>query len=140
MSKTEAIDAKTLLELKRRIGQTAGPTFPVSLSSGTLEILINAYMERAALVLINSQMEAQGAEIAPYWAHHMMADVLRKWVCSRGEGPHGDTCRGSCLCITEYCHSCYAKFWWENQPDGCPNGDIAQHALHELEEIINAPK
>ena len=113
--KPKSIDAPTLLELRRRIGQTAGPTFPVSLSSGTLEILIEAYIERGALILVNHAMETQGSDIAPYWAHHMMANVLRKWDCSRNEDPPGDTCRGSSLCLTEYCHSCYAKVWWESQ-------------------------
>jgi len=113
--KPKSIDAKSLLELRRMVGQTAGPTFPVSVSAGTLEILLDAYMERAALILVNEQMEQQGAEIAPYWAHHMMAGVLRKWDCSRGEDPCRDTCRSSSLCITEYCHSCYAKVWWESQ-------------------------
>jgi len=125
----QSIDAKSLLELCRMIGQTVGPTFLVNVASGTLEILLDAYMERAALLIVNEQMEQQGAEIAPYWAHHMMASVLRKWDCSSGEDPHHDTCRGSSLCITEYCHSCYAKVWWESQQshkaqrnrDGMPN-------------------
>ena len=110
-AQNKSIDAVTLRELKQRIGQTAGPVFPVSLSAGTLELLIDGYMERAALIVVNDQMEKQGAEIAPYWAHHMMARACKSTPCTRGS----DTCRSSSLCITEYCVGCYARVWWDSQ-------------------------
>ena len=60
----KSLDALTIRELKKRIGETAGPTFPLSVSSGTLEILVDAYLDRAALILVNANLASALKSIA----------------------------------------------------------------------------
>lgn len=111
---TKGVDVRLLLLWKavsKAVRAKNDPNACCQLSADHLDILVDAYMERAALQVVNDQMEQQGAEIAPYWAHHMMAMALRKEACPRG----ADTCRTSSLCITEYCAGCYARVWWESQ-------------------------
>lgn len=127
-STPKTIDAKTLLALQR--SATAPPSQTLTITPDLLGTLVEAYIERAALIVVNDQMEKQGAEIAPYWAHHMMARVLAKGACDLITSKNPDNCRGSSLCITEYCPHCYAKVWWESQHkhkamrfrDGMPKG------------------